>query len=141
MDIKTFADQVRHHDWTACMSDSYNTELRAQRHKRELTTLSQASPEHAELWRAAQEHYFNFTWELREGEELRSWQKPPAEINAAARAWVRSYAAAKGGDPDRAEAFVGEADGFYDWYNRRISTAQRIDWRGLDAWLRSNGEG
>ena len=139
--LKEYALRIRHHDWTACMSDSWQTARRGDQRRKELAALAKTSPNHARLWELGLGHHGPFTWEASPEtteEDLASRWKSEwtrAGVNETAWRWVGAYLWVHGVrlTEDEAKALVGDAEGYKDWYGSQRSTAKDVDWKAVDA--------
>jgi len=133
--LSDFAKRLRGHDWSACMSDSYEVTLRARRRFAELKSFAGESKNHARLFELACAHEQRFTWCAEKGKPARGATRE--EVNEAAWRWVGAYLWVHGVrlSDDEAKALVGAADSHSDWYGKEVSTARRIDWDAAKALL------
>ena len=66
MNLNEYARALRHHDWTACMSDDGGVVRRARKRKTELSGLAKTSKNHQRLWELATAWHGNFMWNGKE---------------------------------------------------------------------------
>ena len=130
--LSDLARSLRHHDWTACMSDSYAVTLRARARYAELSSHAGEGKNHARLVELASAHHRRFTWRANEGESPAGASRE--EVNEAAWRWAGAYLWAHGVrlSEDEAKALVGGVDDHHDWYGRQASSARTIDWKRVD---------
>ncbi len=131
--LSDLARQLRYHDWSACMSDSYAVTRSAREHMSKLGGYAGESKNHARLFELGCAHERRFTWSVNEGEPC-----PPSasreEVHEAAWRWAGAYCWALGVrlSEDEAKALVGGVDDHHDWYGRQVSSARTIDWKRID---------
>jgi hypothetical protein len=116
MTLKEYASAIRHHDWTACMSDSYAVTRRADARKAELKDLREKSKNHARLWELGCRWHSNFTW----SSPSEKW--PEDERYEKGWRWVGAYCWAHGLKltEDEAKALT-TAPGTLDEYGRHLT--------------------
>lgn len=72
-----FAEMAQHHDWTACMSDSYAVTLAGERRFASLSAAAKAASEidpiYGEIWDAAVGYFNKFTLATIDPEFARRW--------------------------------------------------------------------
>ena len=103
MTNEKLAKALRYHDWTACMSDDGRALTRARTAMSHLKREADGNQFQEALIKAAEDHFFNFTWGLEEGEE----ENPnftKMMVNDLATAFVQRYIQAHGERCLRSEA-------------------------------------
>ena len=140
MNLSDYVRKIRHHDWSACMSDSWSVSKRGADGRKHLAALATTSKNHARVWELGLAHHGPFTWQARESDTCEDLSKPRAEwsragVNETAWRWVGAYLWVHGVKvtEDEAKALVGAVDGHKDWYGTMVSTAKDIDWKTVDA--------
>lgn len=143
IDLAEYARNIRNHDWSSDMSDSWAVSKRGQEARELLASQAHQSANHARLWELGCKHHGNFTWESwatdERGDEVLEDKgiRTRPEVWEGAWRWIGAYLWVHGIrlSEEKAKVFVGTLDGHRDWYDRRISTARQIDWKCIDAMI------